>query len=653
MHAEPQSDPTAFAAKDGADGEFDEILWRAGNPSSDTSPRAATRREVRRTDRQVSSRRAVLLTAAGAAAASGLGVPVAAACGLIPSENVARVNARVKEAVAGRMAAGSATAVPASTATGAAAGGATEGPADEMNEPTWTGAGGEMDVADDDVPAGDDVAELDPSTGLLKSEAAESSPSTPGDIPAVTMPISAAELVLRRATFGPTPELRAEVASMGVGAWLGRQMAPEKIADPGGDAVLKRFPVLAKANDPGQLSALHGRPSTLFAELQGATLAMAAHTSRQFREVMFSFWSDHFNVPVGLTASRYYRPLYDQEILRPKAFGRFEDLLIAVTYSTAMMDYLNLSGSSKQAPNENFARELLELHTVGVGQYTEDDVKQAALLLTGWKSAKGGYYRGSTHYVGPIKVMGFQHDNRSEDGGVQVGKQLLSYLAHHKSTAQLLATKLARRFVSDQPPASLVTKLADVYLANDTKMVPVLTALFSSEEFAASGEAKLRRPMEHTVAVARALGAKPGSDRGAMIDLAQALGRAGNAPLSWAAPDGYPDVASAWQSAAQGLVQFDLAYDLIMGKHQGAFEDVDPGNLLRDKKAATTPAAIADQLCTRLFGRSATANEKTAVNTLLAAQSGKATYSAGSPDQTKACIKAFVLLVHSPSFLTR
>ena len=265
-------------------------------------------------------------------------------------------------------------------------------------------------------------------------------------------------------------------------------------------------------------------------DLKAAHLGRAMWSRRQLFEVMVDFWANHLNVPAQLDDSAT-RADYDRAVIRTYALGRFEDLLVASANHPAMLSYLDLANSTGTNPNENFARELMELHTLGVdGGYTEDDVKQAAKLLTGLRmdyTTKTVAFVPSRHFVGAIKVMTFTHPNNVAAEGATAAREFYEYLAFHPSTATFLATKLARRFVGDTPPAALVTRLADVYLKNDTQIVPVLRELFGSAEFAASAGQKLRRPMEHLAAVARALDVRQGTDPKLLRDFVYQLSASG------------------------------------------------------------------------------------------------------------------------------
>jgi len=469
-----------------------------------------------------------------------------------------------------------------------------------------------------------------------------------GTATARPVPLAAAvspELLLTRATYGATPALRAEIKKVGPAAWLGRQLAPASVPDPEGDAVVAMYPTLNRTPQSlyAEFEGTKDSPTDPSRDLQAAHISRAIWSRRQLFEVMVGFWSDHFTVPVTVDNGRLTRADYDRTVIRAHALGRFEDLLVAVAHHPAMLTYLNLAGSSGSNPNENFARELMELHTVGIdGGYTEADIKQAAKLLTGLvlKPDMTVTFEPGRHYVGAVKVMTFTHANATAAGGPTATRAFYTYLARHPSTARFLATKLARHFVQDTPPASLVASLAKVYLANDTAIGPVLRALFASKEFAASGGLKLRRPMEHLAAVARAAGLGPGTDPKTMRDFMWWLGGPGHIPFAWTTPDGYPDVAAAWQSAGQALAQFNIASALVHGWGPKGFVYPKPAALLSDAAHATTPAAVTAQVAMRLFGRAPTRAEAAAAATLLSAQE-------------EATALVTVLLAHSPAFLTR
>ena len=238
------------------------------------------------------------------------------------------------------------------------------------------------------------------------------------------------------------------------------------------------------------------------------------------------FWSNHLNVtcPGDTWDSRH---LYDSQVIRKYAFGKYKDMLLASAKHPAMLLYLNNEESTKQHPNENYGRELLELHTVGVdGGYDENDIYSSARILTGLtlRNPKPGTtdrpswtrrefaFDPTIHDTSGGTILGFTWSNHAASTGLTQAENYITYLARHRKTAERIAYKLAVRFVSDAPPASLVSRLADVYQANDTAIVPVLRALFTSREFTFSSGMKVRRPYEDLIAGLRALDVRPSTN---------------------------------------------------------------------------------------------------------------------------------------------
>jgi len=372
--------------------------------------------------------------------------------------------------------------------------------------------------------------------------------------------------LLRRSTYGPTPTLLEAIRKQGRKAWLDRQLNPGGIDDSYCDRLIaQRFPGMkwdiSEARDH-----LEDFSWDLMFDLSTATIARAIWSKRQLFEVMCDFWSNHLNVTNPSDNVWDNRHDYDRRVIRKHALGRFEDMLVASANHPAMLLYLNNADSTKDNPNENYGRELLELHSVGVdGGYNEEDMRQSTLIMTGfsvdWETGLFEY-NGWAHYRGPVQVMGFAAAN-AEANGYEVGVQYLKYLANHPSTAELLARKLCLRFVSDDPPQTLVDSLAATYLANGTDIKPVLRKLFLSAGFANSIGAKTRRPFEDVAATLRILGYKP--DRTGVNGM-QALywisGDLGHAPLAWNPPDGYPDEAASWQSAGTTLGRWNTHLSL-------------------------------------------------------------------------------------------
>ncbi|WP_232344027.1 DUF1800 domain-containing protein [Actinoplanes awajinensis] len=408
--------------------------------------------------------------------------------------------------------------------------------------------------------------------------------------------------LLRRATFGATPRSLAEARKLGVTAWLDRQLDPQRIDDAACAALLKRLP-LAHATPAAVRAALPEHSYEGFGQLGRAVIARAAWSERQLFEVVAGFWANHLHVAAPSSGVWDTRGDYDAQVIRKHAFGRFADMLAASARHPAMLTYLDQRFSTKAHPNENYARELMELHTTGLG-YDESDVQDAARLLTGLTVSKaGGYvYDAARHATGPVDILGFRHANTAADGE-RTALAFLDHLAKLPATAERLARKLCARFVADEPPAALVTRLAKVYLDHDTAIVPVLRALFTSAEFAAAIGQKVRTPFEDLVATVRTLGLAPEASGVKALDaLYNVLVAAGNAPFRWAPPNGFPDVAAIWASPSVFLMRCNLHLNLATGWYPKQLGR--PADLLTSLVPAmpATYGGLVDALATRLIG---------------------------------------------------
>ncbi|HYN67073.1 MAG TPA: DUF1800 domain-containing protein [Ornithinibacter sp.] len=374
---------------------------------------------------------------------------------------------------------------------------------------------------------------------------------------AATVP--AALHLARRASWGATPALVAEIGKVGVTAWIDAQLDPlAKVPDTTVDAlVAAQWPRLKLKTWEVHDQYWPNSTGDLGTDVIESYVARALWSRRQLLEVMVDVWTNHLVVtaPWGEAWDAVHR--FHVDVVRKHALGRYADMLVAAAKHPAMLAQLDNESSTKRAPNENFGREVLELHTVGVdGGYLESDIRRSALALTGMSTDEesGEYlYRPIRHHRGRLTVLGWAHANDSAYGE-GVGVEYLTYLARHPRTARRIATKLAVRFVSDTPPAALVDRLAKVYLAQDTRIAPVLKALLTSAEFAASAGQKTKRPLENMISTARTLGAAPGPDTKAWLgDLIWSARTAGQAPMAWPAPNGYPDVAAAWAGSGATL----------------------------------------------------------------------------------------------------
>jgi uncharacterized protein (DUF1800 family) len=378
----------------------------------------------------------------------------------------------------------------------------------------------------------------------------------------------------------------------------------------------------------------------VLSDLREGKLYRAIYSNRQLEEVLADFWFNHFNVFEAKNvqvANNSYRSVlagYERDAIRPHVLGRFKDLLLAVARHPAMLYYLDnwesvspeaidalkvgpfaanlpnqlqIFGRQAHGLNENFGRELMELHTLGVdGGYTQTDVIAVARCFTGWTihdpSAKPEFQFASfMHDPAEKTVLGHRIP---AGGGEQDGVQVIDILAHHPSTAKFISKKLAQRFVADDPPQALVDRMALTFTKTDGDIRAVLETMFTSREFFSEGawQAKVKSPLEMVVSAVRAL---PGE----ILDtftLAQKVSDLGEPLYSKEAPTGYPDSGETWLSTSGVLARINLAITLAAGQVPGVkldnsrFEGKDAAAMTREvlnrDASPQTLAAIADGL---------------------------------------------------------
>jgi uncharacterized protein (DUF1800 family) len=326
-------------------------------------------------------------------------------------------------------------------------------------------------------------------------------------------------------------------------------------------------------------------PRVVILELQQARLLRALYSQRQLYEVMVDFWSNHFNIFAAKGVDRWLATSYDRDTIRPHALGRFKDLLLATAQSPAMLFYLDnwLSASPNAAVamfapnnrrrglNENYARELMELHTLGVeGGYTQQDVREVARCFTGWtirqpRSEGTFHFEPRIHDPGEKIVFG----NRiPPGGGMEDGLRVIDLLSRHPSTARFIALKLARRFIADDPPPSIVNKAAEAFSRSDGDIPTVLRTLIDSPEFFSpeTYQAKVKKPLEFVASALRTTGAEVRLSH----QLLRYLGRMGEPLFLALPPTGYPDVAASWTSPDMLLTRMNFATDLIANRIPGS-----------------------------------------------------------------------------------
>jgi uncharacterized protein (DUF1800 family) len=347
------------------------------------------------------------------------------------------------------------------------------------------------------------------------------------------------------------------------------------------------------------------QPQAVLGELAEAKLLRAVYSDRQLEEVMSDFWFNHFNVFNGKGPDRYMINAYERDVIRPHALGKFKDIVAATAKSPAMLFYLDNwesvgpeSELAKYGPqrrigprtrffrpmpqaknrpsglNENYAREIMELHTLGVdGGYTQKDVTELAKVLTGWSIEKpqlggGFHFNERAHEPGDKFILG----RRISEHGEKEAEEMLDILAHEPATAKFISRKLAMRFVSDNPPPSLVDRMAETFLKKDGDIREVLRTMFHSPEFWAADayRAKMKTPFEFVASAARASGA----DIQNALPLVGTLNRMGMPLYAMQPPTGYSMKADAWVNSSALLNRMNFALALGSGKMPGTSLDL-------------------------------------------------------------------------------
>jgi uncharacterized protein (DUF1800 family) len=427
--------------------------------------------------------------------------------------------------------------------------------------------------------------------------------------------------LLRRTTFGVRLKDVEDVKALGVERWLDRQLHPESIADREAEDRLAGYETLKMtgseywrmleermpregppgADEKDRIAAAQRRQAEInrlremaAREVPDSLLVRAVYSQRQLAEVMLQFWRNHFNVDVSKDDVRYYVADWEMNVLRPNVFGRFDDLLMATAKHPAMLFYLDNHVS--QAPlargdrvlrgrdagrteglNENYARELMELHTVGVDNgYDQDDVTQLALVLTGWSIGGGPEDRGTFtfregyHARGPKKVMG----KTVKAEGLAEGEEMVEYLAKHKNTREFVCTKLVRYLVADDPPPAVVKAAVDAWGKTKGDLREVTKAILTHPDFYAPANVltKAKTPFEFAASALRVTGADVQNPNGVinrLADMYQSVYRCED-------PTGYSDRAVDWMDPGVLAVRWQFAYDLMTDALPGVKTDASP-----------------------------------------------------------------------------
>lgn len=437
--------------------------------------------------------------------------------------------------------------------------------------------------------------------------------SVPSALPAVTSTLSnkldlkssLAWHLARRVCPAPTNGIAAEIKKMGYDAWIERQLYPSKIDDSRAEKIIAKHLSWADKTTKQVDKESHGEAWRAGKAMSISRTLRQIYTTRYLNESMIDVMGDHLYVGADGKAGSF-AGWFNTSVLRKYALGKYSDMLSAAIHHPAMLLYLDNQLNSADNPNENLGRELLELHTVGAGNYTETDVRNSALLLTGhgmdWQTYKYAFSKWD-HYVGPLKIMGFSHPNASREAGPNALKKYLSYLAHHPATARHVCRRLAVRFVSDSPSDALVNRLAQVYLSHDTSLRSVMRVLLKSDEFKGSIGAKWRRPQElmaTMIKLQKPSAIKPAGTQGKELwsitgTVQWLLYTCGHQPRMWDTVNGYPDQARVWTSTQAMLANFDAAYARVFWgdkevpvKSWASALGITPGMTAQEAAARTT-----------------------------------------------------------------
>ena len=467
---------------------------------------------------------------------------------------------------------------------------------------------------------------------------------------------------LNRLAYGARPGDVDSVARFGVMRWIDRQLDPDRIPDAAlaerersfkildydreelarryRDAVRERQRLQREMGDSLPRQGARAGPMREFRELGGQlqqlAIVRAALSERQLREVMVDFWSNHFNVFGNKGADRFLLPSYIEQTIRPRALGRFEDLLIATAESPAMLFYLDNAqsvapGSSPPFPrsaqrrggqgvrarptgiNENYARELLELHTLGVdGGYTQQDVIEVARIFTGWSIERpaqgaGFVFHDWAHDFGDKRVLGVTYHGEGKSEGIK----LLKFLASNHATMHHVSTKLCARFVADEPPDGCVDAAVAAWRQTRGDLRAVLRAIFTSPDFWApqAVRSKVKTPFEFVVSAVRAVSADPDTTP----RLAQVVARLGQPLYLQPAPTGYAETESHWVNSGALLARMNAAVALAAGRLPGV-----EGGLDRVIPTTSDNRHLVDIVNDRVLGGTMSAHTKTVIINQLA-----------------------------------
>lgn len=478
--------------------------------------------------------------------------------------------------------------------------------------------------------------------GALGQRWAQASP------PSVSVDMDPGSLVRRlveRITFGVTPGELALAQSLGYSGYLEHHLnLTEAGEDPAVAAALAApagtglFPWLNATN-----AALQTQNATasapIVASLMDATIYRAVFSKRQLHEKMVEFWSDHFNIDVNTDQCTWLKLVDDRSVIRPNAMASFETLLNASARSAAMLNYLDNDVSRVGALNENYGRELLELHSVSVDAgYTQSDVVEVSRCLTGWSWWSRNVQ--APNEPGQFRYVAGNHDNGSKtlsplfnlanpsqplvipaNGGQSDGQTVLNILAAHPATADFVATKLCRRFIGEDCPRAVIDSVKAAYLSTTPKGdVKTMLRAMLDPNVLASASPRLKRPFHLCASAMRAVLTGPGALT-AFATLKTHYRNCGHLPFSWSPPDGYPDTNGYWSGLLLPRWNFSASLVTNGGGTNGGINGVtmDAAAINTFFPAHTTGDQVIDRINASVFGGAWPASEQNAVRSFLPA----------------------------------
>lgn len=422
--------------------------------------------------------------------------------------------------------------------------------------------------------------------------------------------------LVRRTTFGITQADQARAVQLGYTAYLEEQLNPASIDDSVMDARLATYTTLNMTQQ--QLYALSS--GQVVNELTEALILRACFSKRQLFERMVDLWTDHFNIDITIEQCRYLKTLDEKNVIRPHALGSFPAMLQASAQSPAMLRYLDNNTNIATSPNENYARELMELHTLSItGPYTQNDVREVARCFTGWSFVRSTtapnagtfIFNSGSHDSGQKTVLG--HTIPS-GGGMQDGITVLNILAAHPSTANFIAAKICKKFLGENVSQSVIDSVAAVYASTNGDIKSMVRETLRHNNLATDYGPRHKRPLHHFVSAIRATG----STVTATTSMRTQLTAAGNLPYTWGPPDGYPDTLAYWNGLI--LPRWNWGASMSTNAISGVSFDV-----AAFFAGMTTASQIMDKINAALFAGEMTVAERTRLQQYLNTNVGSAT----------------------------